>query len=139
MQLGVFENVYQYSPLKKSYIKTENPKMFLLEHIVRGDASDGVPNILSDDDTFVTEDKQQKRLTTKVMTKVMDDIVNNRITELPFYERNKSIIDLSSIPMELEQSIIDEFEKPVTGSKSKVMNYMIEKKLKNLITNLEDF
>jgi hypothetical protein len=41
--------------------------------------------------------------------------------------------------MELEQSIIDEFEKPVTGSKSKVMNYMIEKKLKNLITNLEDF
>jgi hypothetical protein len=139
MQLGVFENVYQYSPLKKSYIKTENPKMFLLEHIVRGDASDGVPNILSDDDTFVTEDKQQKRLTTKVMTKVMDDIVNNRITELPFYERNKSIIDLSAIPMELEQSIIDEFEKPVTGSKSKVMSYMIEKKLKNLITNLEDF
>jgi hypothetical protein len=73
------------------------------------------------------------------MTKVMDDIVNNRITELPFYERNKSIIDLSAIPMELEQSIIDEFEKPVTGSKSKVMSYMIEKKLKNLITNLEDF
>lgn len=139
MQLGQFENVFQYSPLKKSYIKSDNPKMFLLEHIVRGDSSDGVPNILSDDDTFVNEEKSQKRLTTKVMSKVMDDIVNNRIQELPFYDRNKSIIDLSCIPVDLEQKIIEEFEKPIIGSKAKVMSYMIENKLKNLMDNIEDF
>ena len=139
MQLGVFENVFQYSPLKKSYISTGNPKMFLLEHIARGDSSDGVPNILSDDDTFVNEEKSQKRLTTKVMSKVMDDIVNNRIQELPFYDRNKSIIDLSCIPVDLEEKILEEFEKPTVGSKTKVMSYMIEKKLKNLIENIEDF
>jgi 5'-3' exonuclease len=139
MQLGVFENVFQYSPLKKSYISTGNPKMFLLEHIARGDSSDGVPNILSDDDTFMNEEKSQKRLTTKVMSKVMDDIVNNRIQELPFYDRNKSIIDLSCIPVDLEEKILEEFEKPTVGSKTKVMSYMIEKKLKNLIENIEDF
>lgn len=139
MQLGIFENVYQYSPLKKSYIKSDNPKMFLLEHIVRGDASDGVPNVFSDDDTFVNENKSQKRLTTRVMSKVMDDIINNRIQELPFYERNKSIIDLSSIPIDLENNILKEFEKPIVGSKAKVMSYMIENKLKNLMENIEDF
>ena len=139
MQLGYFENVFQYSPLKKSYIKSDNPKMYLLEHIIRGDSSDGVPNILSDDDTFVNEEKSQKRLTTKVMSKVMDDIVNDRIQELPFYDRNKSIIDLSCIPEDLEQKILNEFEKPIAGSKAKVMSYMIEKKLKNLMENIEDF
>ena len=69
----------------------------------------------------------------------MDDIVNNRIQELPFYDRNKSIIDLSCIPVDLEEKIIEEFEKPIVGSKTKVMSYMIEKKLKNLIENIEDF
>lgn len=139
MQLGVFENVYQYSPLKKSFIKNDNPKLFLLEHIIRGDSSDGVPNILSDDDTFVNEEKSQKRLTTKVMSKVMEDVMNGRIQELPFYDRNKSIIDLSSIPNDLEQKIIDAFELPTVGTKAKVMSYMIEKKLKNLMENIEDF
>ena len=139
MQLGIFDNVVQYSPLKKSYIKTENPKMFLLEHIIRGDVSDGVPNILSDDDTFVNADKSQTRLTTKVMSKAMDDIMNDRIQELPFYERNKTVIDLSCIPSDLEDKIISEFEKPIVGSKSKVMTYMIEKKLKSLMENIEDF
>jgi hypothetical protein len=73
------------------------------------------------------------------MSKVMDDIVNNRIQELPFYDRNKSIIDLSCIPVDLEEKILEEFEKPTVGSKTKVMSYMIEKKLKNLIENIEDF
>ena len=113
--------------------------MFLLEHIIRGDVSDGVPNILSDDDTFVNADKSQTRLTTKVMSKAMDDIMNDRIQELPFYERNKTVIDLSCIPSDLEDKIISEFEKPIVGSKSKVMTYMIEKKLKSLMENIEDF
>jgi hypothetical protein len=30
MQLGIFDNVVQYSPLKKSYIKTENQMKILL-------------------------------------------------------------------------------------------------------------
>jgi hypothetical protein len=65
--------------------------------------------------------------------------VNNRIQELPFYDRNKSIIDLSSIPVDLENNILKEFEKPINGSKTKVMSYMIQNKLKNLMENIEDF
>ena len=65
--------------------------------------------------------------------------MNDRIQELPFYERNKTVIDLSCIPSDLEDQIIREFEKPIVGSKSKVMTYMIEKKLKSLLENIEDF
>ena len=64
-QLQVFPSVKQFSPTKKKYLVCENPKVFLLDHIIRGDASDGVPNILSDDDVFVVDDKRQKRLTSK--------------------------------------------------------------------------
>ena len=58
-QLQRYENVKQYSPLKKSYIACEEPENFILEHIIKGDSSDGIPNILSDDDTFVNKEKRQ--------------------------------------------------------------------------------
>ena len=60
-QLQKFPNVAQYSPMKKKMVKlTESPSEVLLEHIITGDKGDGVPNILSADDTFVTEGKRQK-------------------------------------------------------------------------------
>ena len=59
-QLQRYENVYQYSPIIKDFLICEDPENFLLEHIIKGDSSDGIPNILSDDDVFVEENKRQK-------------------------------------------------------------------------------
>ena len=64
IQLQKYKNVNQYSPLKKNFLDTDNPENFLREHILRGDVSDGVPNFLSSDDTFVT-DKRQTPLSKK--------------------------------------------------------------------------
>ena len=52
--------VQQYSPLTKKMIKNKDPKVYLQEHILKGDSGDGIPNILSSDDTFV--DRKSTRL-----------------------------------------------------------------------------
>ena len=45
-------NVKQYSPVSKKFVNGSDPIGYLREHIIKGDRSDGVPNVLSPDDTF---------------------------------------------------------------------------------------
>ena len=53
-QLQKFKNVEQYSPILKKYVKEELPSLQLKQLIIRGDKGDGIPNIMSPDDVFVT-------------------------------------------------------------------------------------
>ena len=60
IQLQHYGNVYQFSPLLKSFMgENENAVTFLREQIIKGDRSDGVPNILSDDDIFLRDERQK--------------------------------------------------------------------------------
>ena len=56
--------------MQKKFVVVDNPKTFLFEHIVKGDSSDGVPNVLSEDDCFVTDGKHQKPITRKRLEEV---------------------------------------------------------------------
>jgi len=40
------------------------PKQYLSEHILKGDRSDGVPNILSPDDTFTENNEDGSKIET---------------------------------------------------------------------------
>ena len=53
IQLHKYKNVSQYSPITKRMINGANPKEYLEDHILKGDASDGIPNVLSPDHTFI--------------------------------------------------------------------------------------
>jgi len=53
--------------------------------------------------------------------------------------RNKIMIDLSSIPENISKSIIDSYESTKPATKQKFMNYMISKRLKNLLEVIDDF
>jgi 5'-3' exonuclease len=64
-QLLRFPNVTLYNPSKNEYIICDRPKQFLFEQILTGDKIDGIPNFLSDDDTFVSVGKRQTALTKK--------------------------------------------------------------------------
>ncbi len=140
-QLQRYPNVEQYSPRTKKKILCKNPEEFLTEHIIRGDSSDGIPNILSDDDTFVNEEKRQKRLTEKVMKQIGEDLT---FGELPKghernWDRNQSLVDFERVPDWINEDIKTEWEKPIVGNKSKVFNYFIKNKLKNLMEHIEEF
>lgn len=141
-QLQKFKNVKQYSCIKKDFLICEDPSSFLVDHIVRGDVSDGIPNILSDDDTFVVKTKRQKRLTKAVISDIVETY---KMTGSPpdycldGWKRNEKLIDLDSIPVIIQEEIIKRYQNNSHGDRSKILNYMIEHRLKNLIRNLEDF
>ena len=136
-QLQILPNVEQYSPTKKKFLVCENPEEFLLNHIIKGDSSDGIPNILSDDDVFMIEDKRQTPCGMKKISEITENIEEWK--EKDNWKRNKKLIDMNEIPQEYREKIIDEFETAVDNSRSNLLNYFIENKLKILMTNIGDF
>lgn len=109
----------------------------LFWHIARGDSADGVPNILSDDDTFVNPNKRQKQLRdTKIeewFTNGIPEDLKNR------FERNKKLVDLSQVPGEYKTEIINMFETYELNNRSKIFNYFVKNGLTNLLDDIQEY
>ena len=60
-QLHQYDNVAQFSPMLKKLIKINKKELhaWMIEHIVKGDSGDGIPNILSNDDVFMNGERQK--------------------------------------------------------------------------------
>lgn len=142
IQLQKYDNVKQYSPLQKKFVKDKNPRSYLFEHIMRGDSGDGVPNVLSPDNAFVDSIRQspvtQKKLDIWVqnsenLKSVMDENTYRN------YQRNRTLIELTNTPHHLKEQIINTFEGYAPPHKSKLLNYLIKKRCKLLIECIEEF
>ena len=134
-QLQKYESVDQFSPMTKSFIVCEDPDQFLLEHVIRGDSGDGVPNCMSDDDCLINPDKRQKPITKKRLAQLIE---SGEYLKQPFYERNKSMIDLNQIPSTINERIDTEYDKPIEREMG-VMDYFVSKRLDNLLENIQEF
>lgn len=143
IQLQKYGNVSQFSPMQKKVVTDKNPRMYLFEHVIKGDTGDGIPNILSTDDTLVTEGKRQTPVSKKKiehwlenaedLKSVMDDDTYRN------YQRNKTLIDLTEIPADVREKIINTFESTKVPMKMKVLNYLIKKRCNLLIDSVEEF
>jgi len=129
-------NVSQYSPSMKKWIKSPNPQLQLAELIVTGDRDDGVPNILSGDN-FIAEGIRQKPITKKFLSEFNPMTASGELERN--WQRNRMLIDLSFIPENLKTEIINTYETTSTASKQKFMNYMISKRMKNLLEVIDEF
>jgi hypothetical protein len=138
IQLQKYANVDQYDPVRKKFIRHQNPEDYLVEHIFKGDKGDGVPNILSPDNCIVVGERQ-KPMTAKKIALYKESFKNMDDTTLTRYHRNHMMIDLMETPEKYKKQILEEFEKEKTIGRSKLFNYFIEKKLKNLLTDIGDF
>jgi len=139
IQLHKYPSVKQYSPILKKFVKDHNPDTYIKEHILKGDTSDGVPNVLSQDNTFVDGIKQRPLGRKKIETWL--DI---HIDDLPEevkrnYQRNDKLINLDNVPEELEKEIMFEYEEAPCGDRSKLLNYFIQSRLKNLTSEIGEF
>ena len=114
---------------------------FTIEHIVKGDAGDGVPNILSKDDVFVVGERQKpvsaKRLA-EFYEKGIDACRNDE--ERRNWQRNSTLVAFGNIPKDVKEEITQAYlnSKP-TNDKMKIMNYLIENRCRLLLDELEDF
>lgn len=143
-------NVDQFSPVSKKLVSGKDPKAYLKEHILKGDRSDGVPNVLSADDTFVG-DKRQKPLRKATVSTILeamneyDPIDLHNLAKCPKdtwirnYQRNETLIDLGFIPEELKTQINMEYNNAKVGERSQLLNYFIKNRLTQLIDNVGDF
>jgi len=139
IQLQKYVNVKQYSPILKKYVDGHNPDTYIKEHILKGDTSDGIPNVLSPDNTF-TDGLRQRPLGKKKIETWLDMDTNTLHDEVKRnYQRNQKLIDLSKIPNELENEILTEFHGAPFGDRSKLLNYFIKSRLKNLTETIGEF
>ena len=134
------EYVKQYNPVLNKFVgKGENPSIYIKEHILKGDRSDGIPNILSDDNVFI-EGRRQRPLTKKKIEAWLNEMVMTMTPEeQQNYDRNQKLIDLSLIPPELEAKIYNEYTEVKVAHRSKILNYFITRKLKTLIEVIDEF
>ena len=139
LQLQKYPNVKQYNPAQKKYVKSVDSQLELKEKIIRGDKGDGIPNMFSPSDCFV-RDLRQKPITKGVIEKYLkEDVSDWNETDKANFTRNATLIDLSLIPSEIKEKIINTFDETVPAKRNKLLNYFIEHKLKNLMDVIEEF
>ena len=133
--------VHQWSPVTKKLVNGIEPSQYLFEHILKGDKSDGIPNILSADDSIINGVRQKP-----ITKKYIDNFVlhnaelNGRTdTEIRNFHRNEKLIDLKHTPKELSDLIWNEYQKEPKGSRANLLNFFVEKRLNNLIETVGDF
>ena len=144
IQLHRFNNVSQYSPITKKMMVNDNPHQYLEEHILKGDSSDGVPNVLSPDNTFV-DGIRQKPLSKKKIAEWTGEILVPVEMAIPDgevkrnFQRNQQLIDLSKTPKEIFLACLKEYQDSPEGDRSKLLNYFTKKRLKNLTESIGEF
>ena len=134
------DRIKQYNPVLNKFVgQGENPSIYIREHILKGDRSDGIPNVLSDDNVFI-EGRRQRPLSKKKIEAWCNEIVPTfNEEEQKNYDRNKQLIDLSCVPRELEDKINREFDTFEVATRDKILGYFINKKLKTLIESIDEF
>ncbi len=124
IQLHKYNLVRQYDPIRNNWIINDDPIQYLQEHIIRGDRSDGIPNILTCDDAIVTGKPQKKMSKEKIAALAnMNPSEFTNFIRLRNWKRNAELIDFTHIP----DSIFD-----------RIISYYSNYEMKNTI-NLEYF
>jgi len=141
IQLHKYDNVYQWSPVTKKLVNGIEPHGYLFEHILRGDKGDGIPNVLSADNSIV-DGVRQKPITKKYIENFVlhnAEISGRSEMEIRNYHRNQKLIDLNETPSNLCEQIWEEYQKEPEGQRRDLLNFFIEKKLNNLIESIGEF
>ena len=139
--IGQPTEVYQYNPIKKSYIYEKYPRRYLRQHIMKGDRGDGIPNFMSQDDCFVNGGRQ-KPIRVAQIEKWSEFEYPEVFCDqemLRGYKRNEMLVDLTKIPDEIKNRIVRVMEKTEEMDRSKIFPYFVEHKLKNLTEYIHEF
>ena len=133
IQLHKHQFVSQYDPIRNRWIEHPNPVLYLQEHIIKGDRSDGIPNILTCDDAIVTGKPQKKMSKEKISSLAsMDPQEFTNYIRLRNWNRNSQLIDLSRIPAEIHTKIMSSFES-LEPPKSISVKFFIDNNIQDIM------
>ena len=133
IQLHKYDFVRQYDPIRNRWIDNDNPVQYLQEHIIRGDRSDGIPNILTCDDAIVSGKTQKKMSKEKIAALAsMDPAEFTNFIRLRNWKRNAELIDFTRIPDPVVSRIMTTYHKS-RATASVNISYFIDNKLQDII------
>jgi hypothetical protein len=142
LQLQQFSNVKQYSPVQRKFLECEDPHRYLFEHICKGDASDGVPNVLSSDKTF-TEELRQTPLRAKRIDEWWENrhSLQNHMDQEVWrnYQRNEWMINLRKTPPEIRKEVINQVGEQSGKNNNKILNYLVTNRCGLLVESAQEF
>ena len=157
IQLQAFPNIFQYGFSQKKMLTTSDAADYRIEHILRGDAGDDIPNVLSDNDVFVTEGKRQLPMTEKrmalfkteirtpddlynsdVLTRVEDKLRNVCLFTKENIIRNRKLIDLV-VELPAHEEILAKYRSIIPLDRSRVLSYLIEHNMPLLAARISEF
>ena len=142
IQLQQYGHVIQWSPMFNKMIKEDNPRRYLFEHLLKGDAGDGVPNANSHDDVFVTAARQTP-MTQKQIDKYWDNHDDLEMIMKPNvfrnFMRNVQMIDLTNTPDGIREASINTYKNYKYPSRQNILTYLIENRMKMLIDSAGEF
>lgn len=139
-QLQKYANVKQISPRLKKEIIVPNPRLQLQTLIIDGDRIDGIPNVLSADDVFVSGGRQTPMRADK-MDKLIADPTCMGPEVYRNYQRNKKLIDFDEMPEAVFANILNIITAngDKAANKRKVVPYLINNQCMQLLESVEDF
>lgn len=141
-QLHKYSNIKQYSPTKKKFVEIEDAEAALNALIITGDKDDGIPNIKSDSDTFVNDAKRQspiKKVDIPKWSRMQPKEFCESSKMLDNHKRNKELISFEYIPKDIVDEVLIEYNKEPIGSKKKIMQYFQENRMRNLLSDIDEF
>ncbi len=144
VQLQRYDGVKQYDHVHKKMVKIDDPIGYLEDHIIDGCSSDKIPNVLSADNVFYDGIKQTSL--TKPRRKILQEHELHEyetLLKIPNvaknYIRNKTLIDFNYIPQEISAAILQAYEDYKVASPGGLFKYFNKYKLKQLVSNIQDF
>ncbi len=124
-------HIFQYDPISKMILVAS--RLDITEHIIKGDRSDGIPNILSPDNSIV-DGIRQKPITKAFLSKNSKYDADTLRKKFPHFKRNEMLINLEMIPNDLELNIRNEYVNSVLSRKDVInYNYISKYKLNSII------
>jgi hypothetical protein len=94
-------------PIKNGKNEFKTVEDYTKDFLLRGCVGDGCPNILSDNDTFITEGKRQIVMNKKRIEKILNEGIENQL----YYNRNRNVLLLEPniIPKDIQSNIMNEY------------------------------
>lgn len=131
--------VEQYDKVRDRMVSHDQPGRYLFEHVLRGDRDDGIPNVLSDDDAIISPDKRQKKMYKTKLEEWWEQGIDKSVVDPEKLARNRQLIDLSQTPAVIVDQTIEQYNLQKMKDGSKVLPYLMNNRLKQLIKHLGDF
>lgn len=147
-QLQTLPGIKQWDPVSKKWCREKDPVEYLKTHIITGDAGDGVPSILEKDNALVLPEilangkkKRRASITQKRIAawKAGEPQLTMTTEEYRNWVRNREMVDLSYIPEDIQNAILENYEAQEGKDRSQLFNYFISKRLRNLMDAIGDF